>query len=437
MSYLVFFLLLITLLIVTYIGFKNNITSPSFISVLVFLASFICSALGLFTWNTQKELSFELIITIISGLTAFIIGEFISRVVTKDKSKVEHNVIRISKTKNIITIIFLVLTMILLILGIKQICARYGLNTWNIPKLLSFYRTKTKLFSTSLNESAMDINFFVKQMQKISLVIGYFYTYIYINNFICDKADKSNRRKLLIPIIISALTSLLYNGGRSSFMHLFVAIIFTYILILRDKLNFKEFNKKVIRIFSRATIIGIILLFALLPLIGRDYSNISKYDYTTFILGTHIPSFNKYITKENKPKSIVGYDTFSSIYYVMNKFDIIDYSAPLTHDWTWYVEGLTSNTYTGMWDYYSDFGILGVILFEFIIGFVIYKFYSNFYKGNVVLDIFVMINMYTIVDQIRDEQFITLFNTSTIAIILIIFILHYFYFKVGVKNENR
>ena len=184
MTYIVLITILLFMVLMTYVVFKKDSLSPTFISCVAFLCCSFLGFIGLHYWNNQSDLSYRLIIIISMGLMAFFFGEIVARKLIKIvDEKVVRKKINISKKLYYITIFFVIMTIFLLIIEIKKICNFYNFYSHSIPELLAFYRGKMGLFDTALATDGLSINFFVKQMKKMCDVICVIWMYILLNNY--------------------------------------------------------------------------------------------------------------------------------------------------------------------------------------------------------------------------------------------------------------
>ena len=426
MSYILLILIILILGLLAY---------PSFISCCMFAFCVLLAFIGTFTWNVEKVLSVKLILIIFVGLSSFIIGEIVARESTKTNKKndnkenankkVDIKVIKIDTWKLVLTIIGCILTAILLISEIKRICSFYGFESNSLPKILSFYRTKIGLFSTALIDDGIDINFIVKQMKKVCDVSCIIFMYIVANNILA-KDKMKNIIVYCIPMTLTLFMTLL-GSGRSIMMHMLVGFIMVYLIIFRNQNH--KFTKKHIAIMISILFLSLLLFYLILPLVGRSTKD-NFFEYITFYLGTPIPSFNYFLAHTPIHDHYIGNETFSNLYYVLNKINLIDYVKIGSHEW---ING--SNVYTSFRRYYFDFGIIGVMLCQFIFGFVSSKIYLKIKDlKNIPLLIIYGYFAYILIDQIRDEQFFGLFSLATFAYVILILLLYWIYFKFDIKK---
>lgn len=432
MTYVLFIILLFVLLVCVYLK-EKDIFSPLFLSLIAFLVSFIFAFIGTFSWNTQSELSYTIIGIFIIGIFGFIIGSIIAKKYYLKKncsinksSKIKK--IKIERWKIILSCIFIIATIILMILEIKRICSFFGYDSNNLANLLSYYRSKTILYSNEISSKTTDINFVIRQMHKTTVIIGVLFIYAFCNNFFQSKKDY----RLILPVILSMCESLL-TSGRSLFMRLVLIFIlcFLYFKVKRDgKINIKTIFTCVISI-----IVVLIVFYIMLPLLGRN-NDISFVRYITFYFSCGIPSFDLFLANLPEHIGYIGEETFTGIYVLLNKMHILEFARISSYGWET-IGGMHSNVYTALKAYYFDFGFFGVGILQILFGFLSTLFYNYAKKSkNIIFMIIFFYYIYIFFEQIRAEQFYALISSTTLSHLLIIFFMYYFLYIYN-KKDNR
>lgn len=431
MTYIIVIVFLLLIFLLAYRFFNKDFLSPTIISTISFVFSFVCAMIGMFSWNFVKKIDVTTILIFIIGIIAFFAGEILSRKIffsmQKEKNKKEKtkNIYHIPRIILILLLFFVIVTTVLLIYEVIRVCNSYGFTGGSFTKILAFYRTKSGLFSSEAYTSSIKINFFVGQMQKACNAINIIVFVYAINKIFASKSiNKINGLIIFFTIIICLFQTILFNGGRSIMFHYIVGylgiFVFYYFLVYRKKFNKKVFIISFITLFSM-----IAIYYIMLPLVGRNTKH-NFIKYNTFSFGTSIPSLNLYIQEDNSHSKLFGEKTFTGVYYTLNKFGIIDYTKPQTHEWYSFADDgtLSSNTFTSLRSYYKDFGMIGVFILQFIFGLVITFLYLKVrYSDMQILHIIYFNYFYILIEQIRDEQFFSLINVSNVANILIIIII--------------
>ena len=433
MSYAALLIIFIAIGLTSYYAFKKDLLSPTVITCCMFAFSVLLAIIGLSSWNKITELSPYTIGLMAVGVLAFFAGEILVRKFIKRKEGRPYKMhpIVVKRWKVIFSILFVAITLVLLYFEVKRICSYYGFDSNSLSELLAFYRTKSSLFSTALATDGTDINFIVKQMKKISDVICIIFMYIVANNILMG--DKAKRIALYcIPIILSLIVTFFGSGGRSLMMHMIIGFFMMFLLLFRYKRQNKSIPKKYFAYLLLTAVATLLLFYLIAPLIGRG-SRSNPLEYISFYLGTPIPSFEHFLSNIPSHRPYFGYETFSGIYTNLYKLGIVDTLEIGSHEWF-----AGSNVYTSFRSYYFDFGIIGVILCQFIFGACIAALYTNVkdlkHKGLFIIYGFFS---YILIDQIRDEQFFSLLISSNVIYIILIILFYWLYVRSNIANADE
>lgn len=428
-------------MLLAYRLFDKEVLSPTLITCAAFLVSTILAMIGLLSWNDQGYLRASTMAICILGIVSFFTGELISRIIFKCESKKDNS--RKNRTIHIRTIVYILITIfiivatIILIAEIKRVCFSFGFESGSLPETLAFYRSKTSLFSNELNSAGVDIGFIPKQMKKVVDCLFIIFAFIATNNFL---SNKKNKRDYIYPLIICAIctpSSFLGNGGRAMLMHMiisFVMIAAILFQVLHKKTKTPVANKKklIITICCAALLSGLIF-YSTTSIVGRNNNNSDIVQYMSFYLGTPIASMNKKITENNIEHDKIGEKTFYGVYSTLDRYGIIEYDEPNSNDWVTH-NGYHSNVYTSFWSEYYDFGIFGVIILQAIFGFCSGLMYVMVTKKDNIYPLLVYaFYAYVLIDQIRDNHFYSLFSSTTIVYLVIIYCLYFLLIKKDYK----
>lgn len=437
MMYILYLIILLVILYIAYYLFRD-IISPSFILTGMYILSIVAAMIGFFSWNNEKDLFLITLFIGVMGILSFLLGEYIARNFLKKKKNKSKSVYNIKVSVNDYTIILLITLMIvtiaLTIYEIKQLCLNYGFDSNNLFDMLYFYRKSNNLLAGGNLNAVYDLNFITKQLLKFCFAFTVFLEFFFASNILKHESIKKSILYLFGILIGFACT--LLTTGRSMFFHLIIAqiIIFAILIYKRDN-TFSEFIKKYKILIACAPVFCIILLYLLMPLLGRKNPG-GLIESTSFALGTHIPALNKIIVDPNADKIYKNkHLTFENFYMTLNKIGI--HNNYTKSEDMWYRFGrYSSNTFTSLYRYYHDYDIFGVVILQFIFGFIITKLYLLARKNILGLIIYAYF-FYTVVDQIRGDQFYGLITSSTVAYLTIIFCLYYILiYRSTAKNEK-
>ncbi|MCQ2225087.1 MAG: oligosaccharide repeat unit polymerase [Paludibacteraceae bacterium] len=126
------------------------------------------------------------------------------------------------------------------------------------------------------------------------------------------------------------------------------------------------FFKNIIRLKHVAlSAIPLVLMFAVLQMVrhSSQFSSVTSSFFRTYLLG-NMSSFD---TLSPCTAHHWGENTFRLFYAIPYKLGMTDVE-PVDAILPWIQTPLITNTYTGMYPFYVDFGLLGVILFALILG---------------------------------------------------------------------
>ncbi len=419
------------LALISYKLFKKDILSPSFIVSVTYFASIVAAFLAkIFNLWNNEEISFKIVSIIIIGIISFILGEFIiKKTISKLKKKKDINedsnykIIKISNIKMIIICVFLIITFINIFYQMVNIT---GISD-NIPQMINAYREQTPLFNKE--DSTISIDTFAMQMYRAADLFAVFFIFIIINNLLLKDKIKNNL-KYCIPILISIIITL-FVSGRTPLVKLFVSGFFMGVMLYRKYYN-KEINIKLLLKIGTMLLLGILIIFYLvMPLIGRNQQT-NIVNYITFYLGSPIPSFNELMDRGEVGNSEhFGQETFSGIQAFLNRFGLIDYYTPYESQWINF-DGLYGNTFSGVRNYYSDFGIFGVIILQILFAIVVTTMYimAKNNKSKFYMIFFTFFGAYMLIDQYRAEKMFGSFITlDTVIYFVYMIIIYIFLFK--------
>lgn len=168
-----------------------------------------------------------------------------------------------------------------------------------------------------------------------------------------------------------------------------------------------------------------------MPLLGRTNTG-GMIESTSFAIGTHIPTLNRGLRDKTDDMILNGINlTFNNAQQSLSRLGLIkNYKNSIN---IWYrFKNYSSNTFTSLYAYNHDYGIIGVFILQFLFGFIVTRIYLSIKKNsNLLALIFYSYFFYTIIDQVRGDQVYGLINIASIAFILIIYFVYFqlFYVK--------
>lgn len=440
MSYIILIFFTAIMMVLSYLVFKKDIITPSFIVCGTYFFSvfsaYIAKIFKLWNYVDLQPIS---VIIVIVGVASFVLGEYIIRkkiIMNKKngliseflkKDIIVSKIIHISNIKYLIITGFVISCLIIIYCQLIKIT---GISN-NIPLMINSYRESTPLFNNSTKSTS--ISTFAMQLYRISEIIAIVFMYIIINNIICkDKLLKN--AKYVIPIFCFIATSLLI-AGRSALIRLIIAGVFLTLLLMK-KYYHKKLNYKKIFLYGMIIIILLVPLFyCIMPLIGRNQRT-NIIEYVSFYVGSPVPSLNELIVRDELGHSnFWGEETFKGIQAFLSKVNIIQNYSPYQNQWISF-KNLSNNTFTGLKTYYSDFGIIGVFVCQILFAFLLTILYILARHNNkkIFLLLWGMYGTKMVMDQYRvEELFSNLFNYETVIYLIYMIIVVNFVFN----NEKK
>lgn len=433
MLYILLSCLLLLMAIVFYRFFNREIVSPTIITCLIFFVSVLGAFLGTSegSWNNIFNLHWNTVCYILLGVFCFGIGELLARRVkvyihkrsVKQKNNDSGKIIHIDFLKNFIIIIFVLVTMVLLYMNLRTITGGNSLS-----QIISGYKSSSILYNENALEEGATINSMVLNMLRFCEITCVVYIYIIVKNLFLKDKLRNNILPAVIILLISFLSMMV--GGRAILLKFFVAgfIIWSIMYIRNKHLSVRKFFKIGIKLI----IVFVPICYFVLPLLGGNNST-NIIDYVSFYLGSQIPSFDIFLNNPIIKSEHFGQMTLKGIQMFLSKFGIIDYWSAYQKDWIYFTPTLYTNTFTEFKPFLQDFGIIGLIVFPIIFGFVFSKLYlAAKENSNCRYIIFFAFFASLLIDQARIEVF---FNTfiSTRTIIYLICMIFVTWFLFGSK----
>lgn len=427
MEYFLILVILFFILYFVYTKFLNDILSPSFIYVSSMILCFICSIIGLLSWNNVKNLKLLTILIILISIISFIFGELcVRKSFTFDNRKFKFKKIKdIEWWKIIFQILFILITIILLYTEVKRIAIIAGYTSGGLGTMIGYFRNMSNLYTTELIENGQGVNVFVSQMRKVCEVMCFVNLYIFIKN-IYDKNIKNSKNFGFLCIIILCVFLSFLTGGRMQCLIYVVASIFIILVLLLSKNSLKDILKKYYKQCIVVITIVIIGFYCLLPLSGRK-NDVNFVTYMSFYFGTSVPSLDIYLDNP-KQSEYFGEETLRGVQNVLYKFGLSNKVQPISKEWIEFKindqQSMFSNVFTSGKRFYHDFGLFGVMVCQFVFGFVFSFIYLKLKESSdTILFIFYSMFVYMIIDQVRDDLFYSNFlHINTLLYFLILYV---------------
>jgi oligosaccharide repeat unit polymerase len=418
----ILFILLISFAIFSYIIFGENILSPTVIATIMFAVSTFVAMINVNIWKfTIAPIT---VVVILTSLMAFGIGEFLVHVMYYNKKRqityiLPQRLIEIS----FLVILFLSIVLIFLVFHYYsetvKVAKYYGYTDG--PLMLWYVRQSYSDLDSPVARDAIAL-----YSSRISEILAYIFTYIFLYNYIFFKAKKIIR--YIFPVLVY-IPYIILTGGRTGF------IILVTVWIIVGSLFFLQKNKWNRHIMKKIIIVGIIGIGAFFSffIFAGSFRNSKMLESGISILseyiGVCIPGLDNYIVNYSGIKAkYFGGQSFREIYASLRQIGIdipISYTQYRSGDEITHLHGLVGprNAATIIESYINDFGFLGLYILFFIWGYLFSFFFEQIRnKRNYGLIIYSYM-LYGVTEFIVTERIFTLFFSSIFIkkFILIVF----------------
>lgn len=339
--------IIIILLILNYFSNKD-LLSPSFLLKAVFLLGTLLSILGNKNWNVS--ISPLLIIVVTMSLVSFYIGEKFIRNKVKIYSNDTYKGFKISSLFLFLFIILGIFILYIYLNKINTISNDFGYI--GIGNRYNYFRMAMLTGNYSLG---LVFSMFLLFFQGIG--------YIAIFNLIRGKIKSKLQKILYFIIIFLVIISMVLGSSRDGFIFLIVYIYVIYIFTKRLK------TSHIILI----SIISILVLFLGFVALGifTGKSNFSVFFETIYLYGgSSLVGLSEFLKKGLIQSNNFGYESFIGIRDLINRFFPNFSIGNYILEFTFFPDGTATNIYTAYRAFLVDFGWIGLILINVILGMI-------------------------------------------------------------------
>ena len=375
-------LMVILLLIILMFAYyrQRSIISPFFLVTLSLTLSSIIILFNVDNW--MVDINFMTVMCILVALGSWLLGSVLFNLIYKPKKNISiFNWSSKFETKYPYVLIFL-LNIGLTIFFIVYILKGVDLHAGFTSILRSIYTQK--LTSSSGN-------FVFHQVDKIIVTIGYI-SFLQFMLLVFSNNRKDIHKKLHLFFVLSTLfISLLViaiGTDRNVFLRFAMYCIVLWFFFFQNNYRLKRhdiYNHSINEINLRATLsiffilIALVLVFYLMGKAKQYTSNL--YRMVGIYAGSGLYNFNLYV-KQGGINLTYGASTFSALTGVLSRFGLNIFGGNTVEEMPLIVQTSTngyvyaSNIYSSLQPFYSDFGIFGIALFSYFMGFVFEMLYA-------------------------------------------------------------
>ena len=435
--------LLAFLLFVVYVINGFDYIVPSFFMIGSFMLSALISLVAADRWQSIR---FNTMITILLGITAFSIGDFIGSKlnfhIRIQKIKIALPFFKNKKTESLNASIdiskYLILFVCLFMLVIDFFYFKYiyalsvaAGNTQGYSQMFEYARRAV----VNSRYNAPPMAMWLQHGNIITECLGYIFLYVFIYNIIIAK--KVNYL-YLFPCVLY-LANLMTSTARIDVINFVCAIIIFYsVLSLKKNKKNLQLKPKIIA-YAVIAIVAILISFRLLGyLTGKSSSRELWTDISTYG-GSSIPALDAYLNSPKIPNEFFGQETLNRLYAVLRGLHLTNVkSYETTLPFIVFPDGSSTNIYTGFRRYIQDYGYIGMSFILLLMG-LLYGAINKAVKKSKNIGVGVIIYayfFYPVVMTFVDERFLISFTSLSMIYHIIYFLIIYRLIVGKSKNVN-
>lgn len=428
-SFLLFgIVLIIYIILISQNGY--NFTSPAAIVCIMSLLTIFIMTLSF--RRLEISISMVTIVLFLISLITFILSELLKPCKVSEIcciSKCSYYSIYII----IFALVFVTISTALYYLEVRKIASMLGYNSSAAYGMLFYYRTATINGGSEIQSQSK----WVGQLVIASFAISYLILIDVIKRIIFGIEKKRLEIILEILICLIFIVQCILSGGRTQFLYYIEASIFLFVFLHEKKTRHPIKQKSI-----RKLIVIVMIIFVLFYFLGSFTGKTSVLNFSNTLfayIGAPIPAFDRLVNNEITFKHLYwGSNTFWGIIDILSRLgvniEVPSMSAPFIN-----IGGIDSNIYGSFGRYYADFGFLGIIILQILVGCIYHKWYGNLQKATQKLEL--KLALYMLVSQslfdycIEERFFSSVISFGTLLRVLYI-IFFYYVFKVRVKRKD-
>lgn len=408
---------LVILLLIVYQLDKKDVTTPSVISIAVYLISSMFFAINANKWAIHLNIS--TILLIISALVIFFTGTKIhltkKTVASKTDGKIEKNDNYYYKVpKRIIVLLFLFncIAAFFIYKRAMQIAASYSTSSYMLANIRSALADSVSW--------GIGISVFRESMYAI----GYTCLCVFMINCVPQFKIRVKKNIYILLPVLPMFVAMFFSTGRTGFIRAFVVVFSAG--LLKYTYFYKIHIGKFVKIGGAVFVILLIVFVQLGKATGKSQI-FAPFDMLSVYIGSSIGALNEYMKKPESFSTVFAGETLYGIRALLKIINSKIVSTEVALPFTYVKGGYNTNVYTSLRRYINDFGILGMFIIQFFKG-VLYGSWSYNLKKYKNVGLFFILYSYFIYDifmQSIEENFLREFLTIAQIFILVVFVFVY------------
>lgn len=224
----------------------------------------------------------------------------------------------------------------------------------------------------------LGLPFWLQLLLQMNYIAGYFFAYLIARKILLK--EHISTVLLIIGYVVSILTNFL-GGSRGPILEILASLLISFGIVYFFKTDRKIFSmSKIIKVAIIIVIVGI-TFFAVLPLMGRNQTAVDENDVFTQYIGSQIYNLNYYVENIDKRSTFFCAETLKSLYNDIESILGIQlgYKNGMVGNFFVFTNKghNLGNVFTTYYNFYIDFGIIGVFIFTFFIGWISEKYFMS------------------------------------------------------------
>lgn len=337
---------------------------------------------------TRHELSDETVLIILAFAISFFVGEvLVCHKVRLSKSISPIHCYDIKKEFLFVFYIIQLLNLWFSYRFIMAVGAEMGANNF-----ISAYAA-TRIFLVRETDIQVPVPSYYTLIGLLSIAIEILCVHIYILNKLYFSRKE---QKKILGVVVLYFMALMLNTGRAALFPPIIHIVYLFMIVAQRKMG-KSFSLRKYKKTIVSSVIAGMIVFVALGTAREDKQGEGEVEiqgtyWLTAYIGAPIVGLDLYINKGMPPYNNIGAHTFQHVHMLLGKLGFPTGKEDFKNE-NFYFGEVTSNVKSAIYYWISDFGLLGALLFTFVLG-----------------------GMYGLIDKIKDKR-LSLMNIIGISYI--------------------
>lgn len=335
----------------------KKITSPTVLLTAVFIVGALFAFIGNVEWKVNMNPL--VLVVILLGVIAMAAGEIMAQRVKFSPINIceisyDGSRVQIFKWVHFLNLVLLIICLLLYVREQIDLAYAVGYGGNNLFRWIRYGHHFGYVDNTTL----------IKVCMSYMTAVNYIYLFIFVYNIFYAKQKKLvNSIVYLIPLPFYIVYQV-FTSARSGFILLAVFLFISSVLLIDKKQNVSIF--KFIK-WAIVLIVAFFIVFSLLGYLTDKTTDSNIFENIKIYTGSSIVALSEYLDEmkyyNGGEESFVGFINF---FKELFGHDTLSFSL----EYVYFANGSSTNIYTAFRSYLNDFSYIGLIIIQFIIGFI-------------------------------------------------------------------